>query len=131
MITVREHFGLIRQVRAATVHQVDARQPIFARDFLRPQVLFHGQRKIRAALDRRVVADNHAFAAFDTADAGNHARAMNGAVVHTVRRQRRKFQKRTARINKKFHTRTRQQFAARHVAFARARVTTARGFRAA
>ena len=75
MVAVGEHIGLVRQVRAARIDEVDARQPVLARDLLRAQVLLDGHRVIRAALDRRVVADDHAFAARNAADAGDDAGA--------------------------------------------------------
>ena len=62
------------QERAAGVDQIDAWQPVLPGDLLGAQVLFHGDRVVGAALDRRVVGDDHAFAARHPADAGDDAR---------------------------------------------------------
>jgi hypothetical protein len=51
----------MRQVRAAAVDQIDARQPVFLGNLLRAQMLLDRQRIIGAALHRRVVADDHAL----------------------------------------------------------------------
>jgi 3-methylcrotonyl-CoA carboxylase beta subunit len=53
---------LFRQESATTVHQIDARQLILRCDLLRSKMLLHGQRIVRAALHRRIVGDDHAFA---------------------------------------------------------------------
>ena len=37
VVAIGKHVGLVRQVRAARVDEVDARQPVLARDLLRPQ----------------------------------------------------------------------------------------------
>ena len=63
VLAVGEHLGVLRQVGAAGVDEIDARQPVLARDLLRAQVLLDGHRVIRAALDGGVVADDHALAA--------------------------------------------------------------------
>src|SRR2546422_7299167 len=39
--------------RAAGVDEVEAREPVLRRDLLRAQVLFHGEREVRPALDRK------------------------------------------------------------------------------
>jgi hypothetical protein len=44
MVAVRKHLGLVRQVRAAAVDQVHARQPVLQRDLLRAQMLLHRHR---------------------------------------------------------------------------------------
>src|SRR3990167_5363800 len=73
VLTVREHFILTRQVGAAGVHQVDARQAVFLGDGLRTQVFLHRQRVVATAFYRRVVGDDHAFHAFDPTDARHYA----------------------------------------------------------
>ena len=73
VIAVGKHVDLVRQVGAARVDEVDAGQAVLARDVLRAQVLLHRQRVVGAALDGRVVADDHAFAAGHAADAGDDA----------------------------------------------------------
>jgi len=62
VVAVGEDLVLVRQVRAAGVDQVDAGQAVLRGDFLRAQVLLHRHREVGAALDRGVVADDHAFA---------------------------------------------------------------------
>ncbi len=84
-------------------------------NLLRAQVLFDGHRIVGAALDRGVVADDHALGAGHAADAGDDARAGRVAVVHAVRRHRRQFQERGARIDQVLHTVARQELAARGV----------------
>ena len=61
MVAVWELLRLQRQVRAAGVDEVQARQPVLLGDFLRPQVLLHRQRVLGAALHGGVVADEHAL----------------------------------------------------------------------
>ena len=63
VLTVREDLVLPRQERPTGVDEVDARQVVVQRDFLRAKVLLDGHRVVRAALDRRVVGDDHALAA--------------------------------------------------------------------
>ena len=118
MLAVGKHLGLMRQVGAAGIDEIDARQPVLARDFLRAQVLLHRHRIIGAALDRGIVADDHAFAPGDAADAGDDAGGVNGIVVHAVGGERRQFEKRRARIDERHHAFARQEFAARQVTLA-------------
>ena len=47
VVAVREHVGLPRQVGAAAVHKVHARQPAALRDLLQPQVLLRAARALR------------------------------------------------------------------------------------
>ena len=81
VLAVGEDLGLQRQEGAARVDEVEARQPVLLRDLLRAQVLLHGEREVRAALDGRVVRDDHALAALDDADAGHDPGARRAAVV--------------------------------------------------
>src|ERR1051326_8332546 len=62
VLAVGEDVGLQREERAAGVDEVNARQPVLQRDFLRAEVLLHGHREVRAALDRGVVRDDEAVA---------------------------------------------------------------------
>ena len=87
MFAVGEDFGLVGQVRAAAVDEVDARQMVFHRHFLCPQVLFHGDGEIGPAFHGRVIADDQAFPALDAADASDQSGAGRFAVIHAVRRQ--------------------------------------------
>ncbi len=68
MVAVGEDLGLQREERAARVHEVEAGQAVLARDLLCPQVLLHGEGVVRAALDGRVVRDDHALPPLDHAD---------------------------------------------------------------
>ena len=82
VLLVREHLVLHRQERAAGVDEVEARQPVRARDLLGAQVLLDGDRVVGAALHRRVVGHHDAVAALDPADAGDDAGAGHRVVVH-------------------------------------------------
>ena len=65
VLAVREDLVLHRQEGAAGVDQVEARQPVLERDLLGAEVLLDGHRVVGAALDRRVVGDDHALDALD------------------------------------------------------------------
>jgi hypothetical protein len=56
VLAVGEDLVLGREVRAAGVDEVDARQPVVQRHLLGAQVLLDGHRVVGAALDGRVVA---------------------------------------------------------------------------
>ena len=73
MLAVGEDLVLVRQVRAARIDEIDAGQVVLLGDLLRAQMLLHGHRIVGAALDRRVVGDDDAFAAGNAADAGDDA----------------------------------------------------------
>ena len=75
MIAVGKDLVLQRQEGAAGIDQIDAGQAVLARDLLRAQMLLHRHRIVGAALDGRVVGDDHALAAGDAADAGDRCRA--------------------------------------------------------
>ena len=113
VVAVREDVGLVRQVRAARIDEIDARQPVLARDLLRAQVLLHRHRVVGAALDRRVVADDHAFAAGHAADAGDDAGRRDVVVVHAERGELRELEERAARVEQRADALARQQLAAR------------------
>ena len=81
MVAVREDLRLKRQERTAGVDEVDARQMVLQSDLLRAQVLLHRERKVRAALDGRVVRDDHALPSLDDADPGDDAGAGRLSVV--------------------------------------------------
>ena len=106
---------LLRQERAAGVDHVDARQPVLARDVLRAQMLLHRQRIVGAALDGRVVGDDHALAPRNAADAGDDAGRMHVAAIEAEGGQRRKFEERGARIDQQVDALARQHLAARGV----------------
>ena len=92
-----------------------ARAKHLARDFLRPQMLLDGQRVVGAALDGRVVADNHAFAAGNAADAGDDPCSSDRAVVHPVGGELRELEERRTGVDQGADALARQQLAARDV----------------
>ncbi len=112
MVAVRKHLGLMRQIGAAAIDQIDARQPVFLRDLLRAEMLLHRHRIIGAALHRGVVAHDHALAARDAADACNHAGTRNVVLaVQPVGGKLADLEERRARIEQPFHPVTREQLA--------------------
>ncbi len=126
VLAVGEDLVLVRQVGAAGVDQVDARQAVLLRDLLRAQVLLHRHRVVGAALHRRVVGDDHAVVALDPADAGDHARAGRLAVVHAVGGELADLEERRARVEQAVDAVARQQLAARRMALARLGVAAER-----
>ena len=119
VIAIRKHLVLQRQERTAGIDEVDAGQAVLERDLLRAQMLLHRDRKIRAALDRRVVGDDEHLDAVDAADAGDDAGARRLVLVHAVRGERREFEERRARIEQRADALARQQLAALGVLRAR------------
>ena len=126
VLAVGEHLVLARQERPAGVDQIDARQPVLPGDLLCAQVLLDGDRVVRAALHRRVVGDDHAFAARDAADACDHSRAGAFVVVHAVGGQRCQFEERAAGVEQPVDAVARQQLAAADMALAGALGTAER-----
>jgi hypothetical protein len=126
VLAVGEHLVLSGQERAARVHQIDAGQPVLSGDLLRAQVLLDGNRVIRAALHRRVVGHDHAFATGYSADSCDHSGAGAFVVVHAVGGQWRKFKERAARVEQTIHAVAGQQLAAADMPLARAFRTTER-----
>ena len=112
VLTVGEDRVLQRQERAARIDQVEARQVVVQRDFLRAQVLLDRHRVVGAALDGRVVGDDHALAAADPAHPGDDARGGRVTVVEPVRRERRKLKERRAGIEQRAHAVAGEQLAA-------------------
>jgi GrpB-like predicted nucleotidyltransferase (UPF0157 family) len=119
VLLVGEHLVLQRQEGAAGVDQVDARQPVLARDLLRAQVLLDRHREVGAALDRGVVGHHHHFLAQHPADAADHPGRGRGAVVHVLGGERRDLQERRARVEQGGDAVARQQLAALDVLLAR------------
>jgi hypothetical protein len=118
VFAVREHLVLARQERSAGVDQIEAGQPVLTRDLLCAQMFLDGDRVVGAALHRRVVGDDHAFATGDSADACDHSGARALVAVHAVGGQRRHFQQWAARVQQTVHPVTRQKFPAAYVPFA-------------
>ena len=80
---------------------------ILLRDFLCTQMLLDRHRVIRAALHRGVITDNHAFLAFDAADAGDHTSCRCGVVIHLEGCELREFEKGGAGIQQLIYPLTR------------------------
>ena len=93
MLFVRKNLALQRQKRAARVNQIETGQVVVEGDLLSAEMLLHGHRKVGAALDGRIVGDDHHLAPADPADPGDDPRPRAGPVVHPIRRQRRQLQK--------------------------------------
>ena len=74
VVPVRENLVLQREISPAGIDQVTARQPERGGNFLRPEVLFHCYREVRAAFYCRVIGDHHAVPSLDLADAGHQTR---------------------------------------------------------
>ena len=121
VVAVGEDLGLERQVGAAGVDEVDARQAVLERDLLRAQVLLDRDREVRAALDRRVVGDDHALAPVHRADAGHDAGARRLVVVEAERRQRRQLEPGAVGIEQQVDALAHRQLAAAAVALERSR----------
>ena len=118
MLAVGKHLGLVRQVGAAGIDQIDAGQPVLARDLLRAEMLLHRHRIVGAALHRGVVADHHDEPAMDAADAGDDAGAVDRLAIHVVRGERRQLEERRARVDQAGDSLARQELAAREVPLA-------------
>ena len=74
VIAVGEDLGLQREEGAPRIHQVDARQAVLEGDLLRAEMLLHGEGKVGAALDGRVVGHDQDLASRDPPDSGDEAR---------------------------------------------------------
>ena len=116
VVTVREDIGLERQVGAAAVDQVDARQPILERDLLGPEVLLDCDREVRPALDRGVVGHDHAGRALDPGDPGDDPRARRLVVVHAAGGQWAELEEGGARVDQPVDPLTDRQLATSPVA---------------
>jgi hypothetical protein len=81
-------------------------------------MLLHRHRIIGAALDGGIVADDDAFAAGDTANAGDDAGAVDGVVIEAVGSERRQFEERRAGIDERHHPLARQELATRQMTLA-------------
>ena len=108
MLAVGKHLGLMRQIGAAGIDEIDAGQPVLERDLLRAQMLLHRHRIVGAALDRRIVGDDHRLAARDPADAGDQAGAVHVALVHAEGGERADFEERRAGIDQPRHALARE-----------------------
>ncbi len=116
MLAVRKDLGLMRQIGATAVDKVEAGQTVLARNFLRPQVLLYGHRKVGATLDGGIVADDDTLTAFDASYARDQPRAVDRLVIHLVSSKRRQLQERRPVINQIHDTVAWQQLPAGHMA---------------
>lgn len=92
-----ENLFLGGQIGPAGFHQRNDGKPVFEGDLVGPQYLSKRPRIAGAALDRRVVGDDHAFHAADRADAGDQAGA--DLEVAAVGGQRAQLQERGVRVD--------------------------------
>ena len=119
VLAVREDVVLERQIGAARVDEVDARQPVLLGDLLRAQVLLDRKREVRAALDGRVVRDDHALPALDDSDPGHDPGRRCLSVVHLPRGERVQLQERRTGIDEPVDPLARRELPARAVPFHR------------
>ena len=112
VVAIGEDVGLQRQKGAARVDEIDARQMVLRRDFLRAQMFFHRHRVVRSALDRRVVGHDRARRAGDRADARDDAGRRRVVTVHPVGGQRGEFEERRTGIDEALDALARGQLAA-------------------
>ena len=129
VLPVGEDLGLERQERAARVDEIDAGEPVLLGHLLRSQVLLHREREVRAALDGRVVRDDHALAALDDADARDDARARRAVVVHLPGGERVQLEEGRAGVDEQVDALPRRQLAARAVPLRRLLAAAARDLR--
>ena len=126
MISVRKDVGLERQERPSGVDEIDAGQVVLLGDLLGPKVLLHGQRKVRPALDRRIVCDDDAVTALDHADTADDSGSRGLAVIELPGRERVQLEEGAARVDERIDPLARRQLAARTMALHRRR-TAAEG----
>ena len=101
MLSIGKDIGLQRQKRAAGVDEVNAGKVVLLRDLLRAEMFLHRDRKVRAALHRRVIADDEALALMHASDAGDDARGGRFVVIHAVRGKWGQLEKRRIRIEQR------------------------------
>ncbi len=118
VVAVGKDLVLAREEGAAGVNEVETRQVVRQRDLLGAKVLLHRHRVVRAALDRRVVGDDHALATADATDAGDDARSGRLVVVHLKGGERREFEEGTASVQQRVHALSRQELPSLDVPFA-------------
>jgi hypothetical protein len=119
MVAVREDLVLVRQVRPARVHKVDAGQVALLGDLLSAEVLADGHRVVGAALHGGVVADHHDVAPMHSPHPGDHAGAGRVPAIQPMRRRRPHLEERRSGIEQPRHPLARQHLAARHMPRAR------------
>ena len=100
-----------RQVGAARVDEIEARQAVLPCDFLGADVLLHRHRVVSAALHRRVVGDDQALLSRHAADPGDDPGGRGLVVVHVERRELRQLEKRRTWVEQLAHALARQELA--------------------
>src|SRR5688500_5661916 len=120
MIPIWEDLVLPRQECAARVDEINTRQVVLECDLLRTQVLLYRHRVIGAALDRRVVRDDHALVSAHAADAGDDSRARRFVVVHPVRGEGTDLEEWRAGVEQRLDALAGEQLACGEVAVTRA-----------
>jgi hypothetical protein len=96
---------------------------IFQRHFLRPQMLFHGERIVGAALDRRIIGNDHTSHPADLTDASDDTGGGNPILINRMGGKGGKLEKRRTRINQRLHPLARQHLATGHMFCPRHRAT--------
>ena len=104
---------------ATRIDQADARQTVLQCDFLRPEVLLHGQRIVGAALHGGIVADDHHMPTVDESDAGHHPGRRRVAAIEAFRGEWGEFEEGTSLVEKAGDALAGQQLAAGDMTFAR------------
>src|SRR4051812_31624627 len=104
MLAIRKYFGLMRQIGASGINQVQARQPVFTCDLLSTQMLLYGEWIISAALNGGVICHNHAFASGHASNAGDDPGGVNLIFVNSESGQRREFQEMRTGIDEGHNT---------------------------
>ena len=130
VVAVGEDLVLQRQERAARVDEVDAGQVVLLGHLLGAQVLLDRQREVGAALDGRVVGDDHALLALDDADPGHDPGGGSLPVVQLPGGERAELEERAARVEQAVDSLAGGQLPARAVALDRLVAAAARNLRA-
>ena len=97
VVAVGEDVGLERQERAAAVDEIDARQAVLEGDLLGAEMLLDRHRVVGAALDGRVVGDDHDRRPLDPADPGDDPGRRGVVVVEAVGGERTELEERASR----------------------------------
>lgn len=88
VLLIREDVRLVRQVRAAGVHQVYTRELVLLRDCLGAEVFLHRDGVVGSALDGAVVRDDHTVDALDRPDSRDDSSSGNVFTVDVMAGER-------------------------------------------
>ena len=110
VLAVGEDFRLQGQERSAAVHQVNGGQAERPRDLLRPEVLFHRERVVGAALHRGVVGRHHHQPPRDRPHSRDQSRRRGGRVVALEPGERPDLQERGPRIGQQLDPLAHREF---------------------